>query len=135
MSDIQSLIGVPHRLTVDGRTYECRHLDQERKGRFSAWLKRQAAQTIADYRRDTGDTDGWREMYREYQRACEAGGYCFYSERAVTALKTPAGVLALTAILFDLTEQETAVLVRKAPDETSRVVEAILAESVADPNA
>lgn len=134
MSDIQSLVGTPHRLTVMGRVYECRHLDQDRKGRFSSWLKRQAAQSLADYKRDTGDQDGWREMFREYQSACESGGYCFHSEKAVKALQTPAGVLALSSILFDVGEEEMVALTTADPEGVRRTVETVLNESVSDPN-
>lgn len=134
MSDIQSLTATPHKIVFDGKVYQCSHLTQEKKAEFASWMKRQANCALADYRRDTGDTDGWREMARELKDESESGKYCFHSEKSVKALKTPAGVLALSAILFGIPEDEMVKLTMSHTEEVQSILQIVLAESVSHPN-
>jgi hypothetical protein len=134
MSDIQSLTATPHKILFNGKLYQCSHLTQEKKAEFASWLKRQANVALADYRRDTGDVDGWREMARELKEEAEAGKYCFHSDKSLKALQNPAGVLALSAILFGVSEEEMVKLTMNHSAEVQAILELVLAESVSDPN-
>lgn len=134
MSDVQSLTATPHKIVFGDKVYQCSHLTQEKKAEFAAWMKKQANRALADYRRDTGDADGWRELARELKEESESGKYCFHSEKSVKALQTPAGVLALSAILFGVPEEEMIKLTLAHSAEVQSILQVVLAESVSHPN-
>jgi hypothetical protein len=131
MSDIQAALGTAgaaHLYTApDGKAYPVGYLTQAAKARFERWLKGEASAALAQYRE--ADPAGWKQLAADYARDCAAGEFCFHGALAARAMATPAGSLALAAILFDLPLEETVRLALADADGVTAALAVVLAES------
>ena len=111
-----------------GKTWKVSYLTQAKKAAFEQWLKQQAMRAVFAAREFVAP-DEYAEALREVSRDAASGTYYFHGEVARRALGTPAGSIALAAVLFGCPEEEMAGLVAARGDDVRAVMDAVVAES------
>src|SRR6185312_12583067 len=109
MNDVtvgQAIGSEGYKVNHEGKTYTCHLLTQADKTKFEEWVIDKAFSTLAPLRKY--DPDAYWEDKTALIQAVKRGSYGFHSQNAMDAMKTPAGGLALMAILFGLSELDMA---------------------------
>lgn len=111
-----------------GKTYAVSYLTQAVKAGFEQWLKGQAMSMLPGMR--AAMTPPEYEAERSaLTREILTGKLAFHSETAQEALKSPEGMLTLTALLFGCPREEAMGLLVERTDDVTAVLLLIAEES------
>ncbi len=123
----------PFTLTHNGRVYHVSLITQAVKTAYEKWLWGRAQDLAFSWRNKMAS-----EEYSAHLKVLGDdylnGEYDFTSEKAAKALKTIPGALALTAILFGVTEVEMVALTVERGPEIKELLSLVMRESLPSPS-
>jgi hypothetical protein len=112
---------------VNGRTYKASAIDQKKKSAWEAWLAQRVLGPFLAAQDAQGE--GYGQAVEAIADRIAEGRYGFHGPLSVKIMKTPDGVLALTRIIFGLTDDEAMELVTARPKEVGAIVGLIFRRS------
>lgn len=112
-------------LVHDGKTYRARPLDQGAKADLERLLTSRAFAAAA-----LAPPGVRAEALAAVAVEAASGAYGFYGKASEQALRTPAGLLLLAAVLFGCTDEEAFRLVTERPDEVRALLDLAVLEAL-----
>ena len=111
-----------------GKTYSVHRLDRDRKNAFSTLAKASALAAVVALRSLVPE-DEYKIAYKAAVEHIGSGAFAFHSDFTQKALQEHGGVLMLTQVLLDCSEDEVVELFRERRDEVRAALDLALKES------
>lgn len=110
------------------KVYKVSRLTQAKKKEFSRQMKQRALRVVLSLK-DVVSDDEYTASYNAALERVASGAFDFHSPFTQAALKTPGGVMTLSAILFGCTEDEMEQLFRERQPDVKMTLDLALKDS------
>ncbi len=111
-----------------GKTYTVHRLDRDRKDAFATLAKASALAAVVALR-NLVPADEYDVAYRAAIEHIGSGAFAFHSEFTQKTLQSHGGVLMISRVLLDCSEDEVVELYRERPDDVRAAINQALKES------